>query len=229
MIDKRLNLLLSGVVGSTAHGTSREGSDVDHAGVFMRDSLELLGLPSLCDREASIKDGVTNAIYHEIGFFVDSVVRGNPTVTEILFLDSYLVKEEAGDDLLNMRHRLLSRSAVITGYVSSSTRQAEALAAGRFSSRAETHAYHVLRVMKQAEDLLKHGEFCMNISSYADEFKSQAATVLSKPSEFLSHVSKKALYITSIDSKLTHTPDLNEISAWLSSLRISHIKETKET
>ena len=227
MIDRRLDVLLGGVVGSVAHGTSKDESDVDFAGVFMRDPLELLGLPSLCGRDASFRDSETNTTYHEIGFFLDSVVRGNPTMTEILFLDSYSVKGAAGDGLLSMRSRLLSRSAVVTGYVSSSVRQAEALVAGRFSSRAETHAYHVLRVMKQAEDLLRHGEFCMNISTHADEFRSQAATVLSSPSDFLSHVSKKALYITNIDSNLAHTPDLNEISVWLSGLRVSHNKETR--
>jgi predicted nucleotidyltransferase len=227
MRDRELNLLLSGVVGSVAHGTSKEDSDVDSTGVFMRDSLELLGLPSLCGRDTSVRYGQSDTVYHEIGFFLDSVVKGNPTMTEVLFLERYLVKEEAGEALLNMRSRLLSRSAVITGYVSSSVRQAEELAAGRFSSRAETHAYHVLRVMQQAEDLLKYGEFCMNIASYADELKSQAEMVITRPSDFLSHVSKKALHITNMDSRLAYTPDLREISTWLFDLRIRSAKETK--
>jgi hypothetical protein len=67
----------------------------------------------------------------------------------------------------------------------------------------------------------------MNIASYADELKSQAEMVITRPSDFLSHVSKKALHITNMDSRLAYTPDLREISTWLFDLRIRSAKETK--
>ena len=75
-----MNVLLAGVVGSTAYGLAGPDSDVDRLGMFALPTIELVGLgkPQL-SRVAKNPDST----WHEAGKAVGLFLAGNPTATEL--------------------------------------------------------------------------------------------------------------------------------------------------
>src|ERR1700741_5454911 len=77
------NVLLSGIVGSTAYGIDRAGSDVDHLGVFAVPTEDLHGLHPPSQSYATA--GPDSAL-HEAAKWCRLALGGNPTVPELVLL-----------------------------------------------------------------------------------------------------------------------------------------------
>jgi uncharacterized protein len=153
------NVLLSGIVGSTAYGLATEDSDVDRLGVFAAPTEKLLGLHPVQQSVVSVKPDAT---FHEAGKFAALALKVNPTITELMWLpdDLYEVRTRLGDDLRDMRHSFLSRKAVRNAYLGYATQQFRKLenrGDGSFSSdtrkRTAKHARHLLRLLVQGTTL----------------------------------------------------------------------------
>lgn len=61
------SVILQGVVGSTAYGLAREGSDVDRLGIFVTPTLDLVGLGKPKDTRVGFKPDIT---HHEVGKYL---------------------------------------------------------------------------------------------------------------------------------------------------------------
>lgn len=82
-------LVAAGVGGSRSHGLDRPDSDWDLWGVWMAPTLEFLGLDT--PRESNdFKLPWCDVASHELGKFVRLAAKGNPTVVERLFSDTWL-------------------------------------------------------------------------------------------------------------------------------------------
>lgn len=115
-----MNVLLKGVVGSTAYGLNHGGSDIDYMGIFAHDTEEMLGLNEPKD-SVVIKDPDTTL--HEAKKFVTLALNGNPSVSELLWLDVYEVMTDLGARLVNMRDLFLSAPRVRSAYLGYATSQ----------------------------------------------------------------------------------------------------------
>src|ERR1044072_1151086 len=132
-----LMILLRGIVGSTAYGLAREGSDVDRLGVFVAPTVEVAGLDWHGDRESKVttKPDVT---LHEVAKFAKLALKCNPSITEILWLPGEhleIAEPIFGLRLIGLRDAFLSTNAVRSAYGGYARQQAAKLSARWETSR----------------------------------------------------------------------------------------------
>lgn len=163
MAEHPVNLLLEGVVGSTAYGLNTPTSDVDYAGIYVEPTANLLGLhPPSRERATKKGRGDADATYHEIGKAMGLMLSCNPTASEILWLDNHLFATALGEELIGLRSHFLSARRVRNAFFGYATQQFHRLIdKGRFQgsleTRREKHARHTMRVLWQGYELYTTG------------------------------------------------------------------------
>lgn len=155
------NVLLAGIVGSTAYGLDTEDSDIDVLGMYACDTRELHGLKEPVETHVKFKPDAT---YHEARKYCKLALRCNPTVMELLWLEGYTQKEPLGEELRGLRRHFLSQKLVRDAYLGYATQQFRLLEArgdGSFSAdtrkRTEKHARHLRRLIYQGTRLYGEG------------------------------------------------------------------------
>lgn len=86
-----MNVLLSGIVGSTAYGLAKPGSDIDRLGLFAADTTAFHGLHGPAESHVTTNPDRT---LHEAAKWCRLALGGNPTVMELVWLpdDLYEVR-----------------------------------------------------------------------------------------------------------------------------------------
>jgi hypothetical protein len=117
-----MEILLAGIVGSTAYGLATPDSDIDRLGVFAAPTRSLLGLRT--PRE-SIVTTAPDRTLHEARKWCDLALGGNPTVMELVWLpdDLYETRTPFGDELIGIRSAFLSAKRVRDAYLGYATQQ----------------------------------------------------------------------------------------------------------
>lgn len=165
-------VLLAGVVGSVAYGLAHEGSDVDRLGCYAEPTVRFhrLHLPTM--RELSYVTTAPDATYHEAGKCASLLIKGNPSVTELLWLGSYEIRHPLGDELIALRGSLLSATACRDAYLGFAAGQfgrLENRGDGSFSSdtrkRTSKHARHLWRLCQQGSDLNATGRLTVRLDA----------------------------------------------------------------
>lgn len=157
------NLLLEGVVGSTAYGLATPSSDIDYAGIFVEPTSSFLGLHPPHREKATRKGrGDADATYHEIGKALGLMLSCNPTASEVLWLPTYIATTDFGLELIGLRDRFLSARRVRDAYFGYVVSQFRRLSdTGRFPdvpvNRREKHARHLKRLLWQGYTLYTTG------------------------------------------------------------------------
>src|SRR3954452_3424124 len=128
------NILLSGIIGSTAYGLAREGSDVDRLGMFAAPTETLLGLHT--PKESHVSTAPDRTL-HEAAKWCRLALAGNPTVMELVWLPVglYEVLTPLGEELIGIRTSFLSAQRVrdaYLGYAVQQFRRLEARGDGSF-------------------------------------------------------------------------------------------------
>lgn len=164
-----MNILLRGTVGSTAYGLANEDSDVDRLGIFVTFTNDLLRLNPPRETLTTIKPDIT---FHEVGKFVKLALNVNPTVTELMWLDSYDCTTEFGEQLIKLRKSFLSKNRVRNAYLGYATQQFSRLKNredGSFSSdtrkRTAKHARHLGRLLHQGLGLYSTGNLKVKLEN----------------------------------------------------------------
>lgn len=159
--EKPRNIILQGIVGSTAYGLAHEGSDVDRLGIYAAPSTHFWGLTPVKESIVTTQPDIT---LHEIGKYVRLALKCNPTVIELMWLPEEFVElcNPAGFELRDIRSKFLSARAVRTAYLGYATQQFTRLRnKGSFPdvprSRIEKHARHLVRLCLQARVLHQRG------------------------------------------------------------------------
>ncbi|MEV4135888.1 nucleotidyltransferase domain-containing protein [Dactylosporangium sp. NPDC049742] len=149
------NVLLAGIVGSTAYGLAGPGSDVDRLGVFAAPTVAFHGLHQPVESVVSAHPDVT---LHEARKYCGLALGGNPTVSELMWLpeELYETRTPLGDELIAIRASFLSSKRIrdaYLGYATQQFRKLESRGDGSFSSetrhRTAKHARHLLRLCWQ--------------------------------------------------------------------------------
>lgn len=167
-------LLLEGIVGSHAYGLNGPDSDIDTAGVFVAPLETILGLSgyteTYCKNDGVDKEANPDKTYHEIKKFLGLVLKANPTVTEMLWLDTYTHVHPAAQHLIEARQLFVSQLVRKT-YVGYARAQMERFRkTGNYGSdlkkRQHKNSRHIWRLLIQAEHALKHGEIHVRLTPY---------------------------------------------------------------
>jgi uncharacterized protein len=162
------NVLLSGVAGSTAYGLAHADSDIDMIGTFAAPTSAFHGLHAPAETWTHSKPDAT---FHEAGKLARLLLKANPTVTELLWLDEWDTVTLEGEALIAIRSSFLSAYAVkgaFLGYATSQFRRLENRGDGSFSAdtrkRTAKHARHLWRLLAQGSDLHRTGHLQVRLS-----------------------------------------------------------------
>lgn len=167
------NIILEGVTGSTAYGLATENSDIDIKGIYLLPIQEILSLGF--NPEKTTKDHTNpDWVYHEVGKFMKLVMSGNPTVTELLYLEDYTYLSPVGELLIENRDKFLSTPAVMNAYRGYAKSQALRLNnrteqgldgfASSLKNRFSKHTRHCFRLLLQARQLLETGTLTVKVT-----------------------------------------------------------------
>ncbi|WP_406288317.1 DNA polymerase beta superfamily protein [Embleya sp. NBC_00896] len=226
-----MRTLLMGVVGSTAYGLATAASDEDLLGVYLADSRDVLGLDGptvVSGSQVTTKPDVT---MHELGKYCSLALKCNPTVTELLWLPEYRVETEAGRRLRALRDSFLSTEYVRGAYGGYALQQARRLSgrheAGKagFSSdtakRTAKHGRHCMRLLLQAQQLLRTGVLVLDMSDRRDELFAAGDLAANDPTAFAALFEREKATLDAIDSVLPTRPDREAVNNLLVTLRVA--------
>jgi predicted nucleotidyltransferase len=154
-----MNVLLSGIVGSTAYGLAGPDSDVDRLGMFALPTIELVGLGA--PRLSRVSKN-PDAAWHEAGKAASLFLAGNPTAMELLWLpaDLYEARTPLGDEAIALRTAFLSAKRAKDAYMGYATQQFRKLLQrdpDDLPARIAKHARHLMRLVEQGYELYTTG------------------------------------------------------------------------
>lgn len=145
------NIMLLGVGGSYAYGTSNEGSDIDFRGVTLQLASDIIGMTKF---EQYVDDKTDTVIY---GFnkYIKLLLECNPNTCEILGLDAdqYLIRSLIGKELISNSRIFLSKRAIKSfgGYADAQLRRLQnAIARDTLPQREKEK--HILKSVMNALD-----------------------------------------------------------------------------
>lgn len=223
-----MNILLSGVVGSTAYGLATPESDVDRLGMFAASTESLFGLRP--PQESHVTTGPDQTM-HEAGKWCRLALAGNPTVTELVWLpdDLYESRTGLGDELIGIRMAFLSAERVrdaYLGYATQQFRKLENRGDGSFSAdtrkRTAKHARHLARLVHQGRDLYATGRLRIRLEDpqwYLDFGERVAGGDLD---EARSQLAAAEADFARIRTPLPGRPDEDTVEKWLRHVRAAH-------
>ncbi|MGW7402880.1 nucleotidyltransferase domain-containing protein [Streptomyces sp. NPDC054833] len=218
------NVLLSGIVGSTAYGLAHEGSDVDRLGVFAVPTAELHGLHRPKESHVTTKPDRT---LHEAAKWCRLALGGNPTAMELVWLpdELYEVRTPFGDELIGIRSSLLCAKRVrdaYLGYATQQFRRLEARGDGSFSAdtrkRTAKHARHLKRLCHQGLELYATGRLTIRVED-PQEYHDFGERVAADASAALPVLRAYQAAFDETTSVLPEQPDEAAAEAWLRRVR----------
>jgi uncharacterized protein len=113
-----------------------------------------------------------DATYHEAGKYISLLLKCNPTVTELLWLEAYETFTHLGAELVSIRKSFLSQAYVRNAYLGYATQQFRRLenrGDGSFSAdtrkRTAKHARHLLRLLNQGASLYRTGHLSVRLDN----------------------------------------------------------------
>lgn len=172
--NPRGELILGGINGSTAYGLATPESDIDRIGCYVAPTREFHGLHLPTGKKSTWTnkpDSKPDFTYHEAGKLANLLLSCNPTVTELLWLDEYEHKADAGEMLIDIRRTFLSAKKVRDSYLGYATQQFSRIrnrGDGTFSSdtakRTAKHARHLRRLLEQGIQLHRTGQLTIHLS-----------------------------------------------------------------
>lgn len=226
------NIILEGVTGSVAYGLNTENSDVDIKGVYLLPTSEVLGIrfnPNGTTKDHTDPDWV----YHEVGKFMKLVAGGNPTVTELLFLESYTKLTPVGQLLIDNRSAFLSTRTVLAAYRGYAMGQAKDLSKRQkegkdgydssLKNRFAKHTRHCFRLLLQCRQLLETGTLTVKVTPEEREwlFKMGEQTPETVVDAFIAEDNK----MEGIVSVLPDEPNWEKIDELLYTIRVEKMLE----
>lgn len=144
-------VILLGLGGSYAYGTSNENSDVDFRGVTLSLPSDLLGLT----RFEQYEDQHTDTVIYSFNKIIRLLLECNPNTCELLGLDEeqYLVKTGLGQELIDHTDLFLTKRAVRSfgGYAGAQLRRLQN-AIARDTMEQPERERHILTSVKNALD-----------------------------------------------------------------------------
>lgn len=215
-----MDMLLSGIVGSTAYGLATPESDIDRLGVFAAPTGALLSLHSPAETVRN-PEGEPDFARHEAGKYVRLALKSNPSVLELLWLPGDLIEIRLplGDDLISIRESFLSRTLVRNAYLGYATAQLRKLESRADHPRVSKHARHLLRLLFQGLEIYETGQLTVKLEN-PEHFREFGEVVAAGDFEVARRELASAEHLfDTIESPLPELPDEGPAEAWLKEVR----------
>lgn len=134
-LEVELNSILIGLVGSHAYGLSTESSDLDYRGIFIAPKEYQLGCTTVEQKNKGWEapgiipelDNGQDVCIYELKKIIELLLNNNPNSLELLYLDNYLLLNDAGKELIENRELFLSKKVKYSysGYAYSQIKKVE--------------------------------------------------------------------------------------------------------
>ncbi|MHB9857497.1 nucleotidyltransferase domain-containing protein [Streptomyces sp. YIM S03343] len=214
------NVLLSGIVGSTAYGLAHAGSDVDRLGLFAVPTERLHGLHQ--PKESYVSTAPDRTL-HEAAKWCRLALGGNPTVMELVWLpdELYEVRTPLGDELIGIRSTLLSARRVRSAYLGYATQQFRRLTnkdPEAKGPRVAKHARHLKRLCHQGLELYTTGRLTLRVDD-PQEYREFGERVAADPEAALPLLRHYEDAFDTVATVLPDQPDESAAEAWLRRVR----------
>lgn len=224
--------LLLGVVGSTAYGLATKDSDVDQIGVFAAPTRDFHGLTRPAESHVTHDPDVT---MHEAGKYARLALNGNPTVSELMWLDDYAQTTPLGLRLVAIRDAFLSADAVRNAYIGYARQQLAKLiirgdgsfAADLPKKRAAKHARHLVRLVIQGQQLYTTGELTVRLDD-PDHVRHLAELILANPEVGQAFIANAETAMLAAGTPLPDKPNLAAVNGWLHAVRDAYYTSPEE-
>lgn len=225
---KDLKVILEGVTGSRAYGLDTEKSDTDIKGIYILPTSKVLSIgfnPEKTTRDHADPDFV----YHEVGKFMKLVLSGNPTVTELLYLNEYTHMTPIGQILIDNRDAFLSTKAIVNAYRGYAFSQAKKLNNrtdqgmdgydSSLKNRFSKHTRHCFRLLMQARQLLETGT--LNVKVTPEQREYLFAMGEKTADEVVDEFMRQDKTFEDIKSVLPDEPNIEKLNEILYQIRMS--------
>ncbi len=218
-----MNVLLQGIVGSTAYGLAHAGSDVDQIGVYAVPTVELHGLNPPNEREQSVVTKDPDLTLHEVRKGARLMLNGNPTINELLWMESWTISTPLGDELVGLRKAFQSGPRVRSAYLGYVAGQfARLVNKGEYKStyraRSEKHSRHILRLLVQGLELYQTGHLTLRVEN-PERFFEFGRVAAANPDHVTQTLAAFEEEFARARSPLPDEPDEAAVEAWLLRVR----------
>jgi uncharacterized protein len=215
------SVLLEGIVGSTAYGLAGPHSDVDRLGVFAAPTAAFHGLHPPTDQRASmVEHEPSDVTRHEARKFCLLALTANPTVTDLLWLpdELYEIRTPLGTELIGLRYAFLSAPRVRDAYLGYASQQVNRLLHKGSDPRTPKHARHLLRLLRQGEQLYATGTLTVRLAD-PERYHAFGAAVAADPGLARSALAEAEDRFAATTSVLPDRPDEPAVERWLLRVR----------
>jgi hypothetical protein len=222
-------VILAGIVGSRAYGLDTPKSDTDRLGVYAVPTEHFFGMygPGQDPGMQSQVFHEPDVTYHEALKMCQLLVKGNPSVMELLWLpdELYEVRTSFGQELIRIRESFLSAKAVRRAYLGFATQQFERLCrhpdATDQAKRAK-QGRHILRLLHQGRDLYRTGQLQVRLDD-PGEYMAFGELVAHSPTIAKHTFAEIEESFDNSSSLLPDYPNFAEIESWLETVRWGHL------
>lgn len=213
------NIALEAITGSRAYGLTHANSDTDKMGIFVAPTVDIAGLDWNSSKESWSDAGPTgdDTTYHEIGKYVKLALKSNPTLIELLFMDSYESLSLEGKALLDIRSSFLYTEGIRNAYYGYAVAQ-HARVIREYPDHKPKMARHCLRISHQAIELLETGTCSPRLSNPEVYFDLDYMT-LPDMDRTMSYALEKIL---TCESVLADKPDRDTVRDYLRDVRLNN-------
>lgn len=225
-----IDIILEGLTGSRAYGLDTKNSDSDYKGVYLLPTSTVLSIGF--DPQHTTKDHVDpDWVYHEVGKFMKLVLNGNPTVTELLYLDEYTTLTPIGQLLIDNRSAFLSTKSVMNAYRGYAFSQAKKLNNrteqgmdgydSSLKNRFAKHTRHCFRLLMQARQLLETGTLDVKVTPEQREYLFEMGEKTAD--EVVDEFMRQDKEFDDIVSVLPDKADMNKLNDLLIKIRYENV------
>lgn len=219
-----MNILLQGVVGSTAYGLAGPLSDVDRLGLYAAPTRAFHGLRLPIDRAASVVVHEPGDLtLHEARKYCLLALSANPTAIELMWLPSYEIATPLGLELVAIRSAFLCAPRVRDAFLGYAEQQLTRLTNKGADRRTPKHARHLLRLLHQGERLYATGELTVRLPD-PQRYHDFGTAVAADPDLARVALDEARQRFSTIETALPDQPDEATVEAWLLRVRDVHLE-----
>jgi len=152
-------------VGSQAHGLANPDSDFDYRGVFIVPTRDILSLGNTIKTTSWI-EGKDDDTSWELGHFLHLATKCNPTVLEVFLAPVESINSKHVEDVLELRSLfpdIWNSQYVRDAFIGYAHNQRKKMLEDK-DARPHKYAAAYMRVLYQAEELLRAGTFTVRIA-----------------------------------------------------------------
>jgi predicted nucleotidyltransferase len=213
-------IVMECVTGSRAYGLNHAQSDTDTMGIFLAPTVEVAGLYWGAKDESwsnAGPEGDDNTL-HEVGKFLRLVLKSNPTMLELLFMNEYSILDEVGQGMIDIRDKMLYTKAVQGAYLGYATAQRDRVLR-KYPDHKAKMVRHCLRIARQGTELLTTGTFNVRVEDPEEYFRLDTLPLMN-----VGMILEKALYdLESAESVLPDEPNIKAVDEFLKEVRRKNI------